>query len=138
MAFVLSTVMDAIATELTTDIGATFRVSAYPIPDPTPPQVIVGLPTEFEYDYTFHGVGTTGKVRAVLPIRFVVPRVLDHASRDAVSAILTGAPGIAESLGGNLAGAVDTANVNSVPRFESETIAGVDYLVIVFDLEVIG
>ena len=138
MAFVLSTVMDAIAAELTADVGATFRAYGWPISGPTPPCAIVPYPTELEYDVTFHALGTTGKIRAVFPVRFVVGRVIDKATRDAISTLVTGSPGIPESLGGNLAGAVDTVRVTSAPRFEVETIAGVDYQAVIFDVEVIG
>jgi len=137
MAFVLSTVMDAIAAELTTDISG-IRVAGYPIANPTPPYAIVGYPTEFQYDYTAHAIGTTGKIRAVFPVRYVVGRVIEKATRDAISALVTGSPGIPESLGGSLGSVVDTANVGDAPRFEVENIAGVDYQAVVFDLEVIG
>ena len=138
MSFVLSTVMDAIAAEVATDLPAGTRVYAYPVPAPVPPCLIVGYPTSLEYDLTFHATGTTGKIRAVFPVRFVVPRVLDKSARDAISAVVTGSPGIPESLGGNLAGAVDSCNVGSVPRFDSENVAGIDYEVVVFDVEVIA
>jgi|SRR6185312_3800760 len=137
MAFVLSTVMDAIAAELVADVGATFRVSAYPIPNPTPPHAIVGYPTKFDYDYTFHALATTGVIEATFPIWYVVGRVLDKTSRDALSAVITGAPGIAEALGGTLGGTVHSANVSDM-QVETVTIADVDYLAARFDLDVVG
>ena len=137
MSFVLSTVMDAIAAELVTDIGATFRVSAYPVGSPNPPQAIVGYPSKLDYDYTFHALGSTGKISATFPIWYVVGQVLDKTSRDALSAVLTGAPGIAESLGGTLGGTVDVANVSDC-QVETVTIGDVDYLSARFDLEVVG
>ena len=138
MAFALNTIMTAIAAEVTADLPAGTRVYAYPVPNPVPPCLIVGYPSELVYDYTFHGVATTGKIRAVFPVRFVVPRVLDRTALDAISAVVTGNPGIPESLGGNLAGACDTCNVSTVARFESEAIADVDYEVVIFDVEVIA
>ncbi len=137
MSFALSTVMDAIATEISTDITGT-RVYGWPVPNPTPPCVIVGYPESLEYDYTFHTLATTGKVKAIFPVRYIVARVMDNAARDAISAMVTGAPGIPESLGGNLAGAVDTCNVDSVVRFESEQVDGIDYEVVIFRVEVVG
>ncbi len=137
MSFDLSAVMDAIATEISTDIAGT-RVYGWPVPAPVPPCVIVGYPIEFQYDYTAHAAGTTGKIRAVFPVRYVVPRVVDEAARDALSAMVTGAPGLPESLGGNLAGTVDICNVSTAPRFEGETIDGVIYEVVIFDVEVIA
>lgn len=138
MAFVLKTVMDAIATEMVTDIGATFRAYGWPIANPEPPCAIVPYPTEFQYNLTFHALGTTGKIRAVFPVRYVVGRVVEKATRDALSALVTGSPGVPESLGGNLAGAVDSVLVSDAPRFEVENIAGVDYQAVIFDVEVIG
>lgn len=136
MSFDLSAIMDAIAAELIAD-GVTARAYGYPIPNPTPPCAIVGYPTKLDYDFTFHALGTTGKIEALFPVWFVVGRVLDKAARDALSAVITGAPGIKESLDGNLAGAVDTANVMDC-QVETLTIADVDYLAARFDLEVIG
>lgn len=141
MSFVLKTVMDAIADQLNTVSAVTEiagRAVGYPIEIATPPAATVGYPTTFEYDFTAHGLGTTGKIRAVFPVRIIVGRALDRLTRDGVSDILTGSPGVAESLGGNLGGAVDTCNVNTIARFEVENIGGVDYQVVVFELEVIG
>ncbi len=138
MAFALNTIMTAIATEAAADLPAGTRVYAYPVPDPIPPCLIVGYPSELQYDYTAHAAGTTGKIRAVFPIRFVVPRVLDRTALDTLSAVVTGNPGIPESLGGTLAGSVDICNVSSVARFESESITGVDYEVVIFECEVIA
>jgi hypothetical protein len=138
MSFALNTVMDAIATEINTDITGT-RVYGWPVPNPVPPCVIVGYPESLEYDFTFHAIATTGKVKAIFPVRYVVARVMDNAARDAISAMVTGAPGIPESLGGkNLAGTVDTCNVDSVVRFESERVDDIDYEVVIFRVEVIG
>lgn len=137
MAFVLSTVMDAIAAELIADLPAGTRAYGYPIPDPVPPCAIVGYPTKLDYDFTFHAPATTGKVEATFPVWFVVGRVLDKAARDALSAVITGAPGVKESLDGNLAGAVDFCEVVDC-QVETLTISAVDYLAARFDVEVVG
>lgn len=136
MAFVLSTVMDAIAAELIAD-GVTARAHAYPIPNPIPPCAIVGYPTKLDYDFTFHALGTAGKIEALFPIWFVVGRVLDKDARDKLSAVITGATGIKESLDGNLGLTVDTADVIDC-QVETISIAGEDYLTARFELEVIG
>ena len=138
MSFVLSTIMTAIAAEVTADLPAGTRVYAFPVPNPVPPCLIVGYPPTVDLDVTFHGVAATGKTRAVFPVRFVVPRVLDRTALDALSAVVTGSPGIPESLGGNLAGSVDICNVNTVARFESERIGDIDYEVVIFDVEVVA
>jgi hypothetical protein len=138
VSFTLNTVMTAIATEVTADLPAGTRVYAYPVPNPVPPCLIVGYPTSLEYDVTFHAIASTGKIKAIFPVRYVVPRVIDRTALDAISAVVTGAPGIPESLGGNLAGSVDTCNVDSVVRFESEKIADIDYEVVIFQVQVIA
>ncbi len=138
MSFVLSTVMDAIAANVAANLPAGTRTYSYPVPAPVPPCLIVGYPSELKYDVTFHAIGTTGKIHATFPVRFVVPRVLDKAARDAISAVVTGNPGIPESLGGTLGGVVDTCNVGTIPRFESETVAGIEYEVVIFDVEVVA
>ena len=136
MAFVLSTVMDAIAAELIAD-GVTARASGYPISNPTPPCAIVGYPTKLDFDFTFHALGTTGKVDATFPVWFVVGRVIDKAARDALSAVITGASGIKESLDGNLAASVDFCNVVDC-QVQALTIADVEYLAARFDVRVVG
>lgn len=135
MAFVLSTVMDALAQELIND-GVTARAFGYPLPNPTPPCAIVGYPTKLDFDLTFHALGTTGKVKLAIPVWFVVGKVLDKSARDALSAVLTGALGIKESLDGNLAGHVDYANVIDC-LVEVLTISGVEYLTAKFEVEVV-
>lgn len=136
MSFVLSTVIDAIAAELIAD-GVTTRASGYPISNPTPPCAIVGYPTKLDFDMTFHALGTTGKVDATFPVWFVVGKVMDKGARDALSAVITGAPGIKESLDGNLAGSVDICNVDDA-QVQALTIADVEYLAVRFDVRVVA
>lgn len=128
--------MDAIAAELIAD-GVTTRAFGYPIPNPTPPCAIVGYPTKLDFDMTFHALGTTGKVHATFPVWLVVGRVVDKAARDALSAVLTGATGIKESLDGNLAASVDICNVVDC-QVQALTIADVEYLAARFDVEIVG
>lgn len=135
MAFVLATVMDAIAAEMSTDMVAGTRTYAFPVSNPTPPCAIVGYPTKLDYDLTFHASGTTGKIAATFPVWFVVGKVLDKAARDRLSAVITGAPGIKESLDGNLASTVDICSVIDCV-IETLTISDVDYLAARFDVEV--
>lgn len=133
----LSTIMDAIAAEMATDMVAGTRVHGWPDPNPTTPCALVGYPTQLDYDFTFHANATTGKITAVFPVWFVVGKQLDKQARDALSAVITGAPGIKESLDGNLAGAVDFATVVDC-TVGPYTIAGVDYLAARFDLKVVA
>ncbi len=129
--------MDAIAAEMVTDMVAGTRTYGYPVPDPVPPCAIVGYPTKLDYDYTFHANATTGTVEATFPVWFVVARVLDKGARDALSAVITGAPGVKESLDGNLAGAVQICTVVDC-QVEPITISDVEYLAARFDVQVVA
>lgn len=137
MSFALGTIMDAIAAEMATDMVAGTRTYAFPTPNPIPPCAIVGYPTKLDYDFTFHAIGSTGTIEATFPIWYVVARVLDTDARAKLSAVITGAPGVAESLGGNLGGAVQTANVSDC-QVETITIGDVEYLSARFDLDVVA
>ena len=137
MAFALSTIMDAIAAEMATDMVAGTRTYGYPIGDPQAPCAVVGYPTRLEYDLTFHALATTGKITATFPVTFIVGRVLDKDARDKLSAVITGAPGIKESLDGNLAGTVDTCRTMDC-TVQELTIGDVPYLAARFELEVIA
>lgn len=137
MSFALGTIMDAIAAEMVTDMVAGTRTYATPVPNPVPPCAIVGYPSKLDYDLTFHAGGTTGKVEATFPVWFVVGRVVDKDARDKLSAVITGAPGVKESLDGNLGGTVDYCNVRDF-QVESLMIGETEYLAGRFDCEVVA
>jgi hypothetical protein len=126
--------MDAIATAL----PASYQAVGYPTTNPSPPQAIVGFPVgPVDYDLTFHANGTTGKMKATIPVWFVVGRAIDHDARDAISDIISDTNSIKQSLDGNLSGAVDYANVTNV-EIGPVVINDVSYLGARFDVEVEG
>src|SRR6185437_8325826 len=103
--------MDSIATAL----PASYQAIGYPTSTPNPPQAIVGYPTgPLEYDLTFHANATTGKMKATIPIWFVVGDVVQKASRDALSIVLSDTNSVKQSVDGTLGGIVDYATVQDV------------------------
>lgn len=129
--------MDGIAAYAVSQ-GVTTRAYGYPIPDPTPPCLIVGYPTKLDFDFTFHAAGTAGVVEATFPLWFVVGLVVDKSSRDALSAIITGATGIKNLLDGSMGGTfLQTARVVDC-KIQTTTIAATEYLAALFDLDVIA
>ncbi len=118
--------------------GVTARAYGYPVPSPTPPCMIVGYPTKLDFDMTFHALGTVGVVEITFPLWFLVGDVVDKASRDALSAIISGATGIKNLLDGAQGGAyLQTAEVVDC-KIETMTIGGTEYLAARFDLDVIA
>lgn len=129
-AIVLSTVMDAIATEIS-DAGIMDRVYAWPSDGVTVPCAVVGYPTAIDFDTTFG----RGSDRAVFPVYVLVGRVADQNTRDVLSGIVTGATGIKDALDGTLGGAVQSARVTDM-KVEAVTVQGVEFLSATFELEV--
>jgi hypothetical protein len=137
MSFDLSTTMDGIAAYAVSS-GVTARAYGWPVPNPQPPCLIVGYPTKLDFDMTFHALGTVGVVDATFPLWFLVGLVLDKDSRDALSAIISGAAGIKNLLDGAQGGTyLQSARVMDC-KIETTTIAGVEYLAAHFDLDVIA
>lgn len=135
--FDLTSCMDGIAAYAMSQ-GVTTRAYGYPHPSPTPPCLVVGYPTRLDFDLTFHTSGTVGRVMALFPLRFIVGLVVDKASRDALSVIISGAAGIKNLLDGSMGGSfLQTARVVDL-RIEESTIGDARYLDALFDLEVIA
>lgn len=129
----LAGTMDALALKLTT-ASVSARVFAYPIDDAPIPAVVVGYPEDIEFDQTFG----RGSDKAVFPLYFLVGEVTGKASRDALSAILTGATAVKNSLDGPLTVGANTATVRVTEcRPESVRLGTVVYLSATFDCEVI-
>lgn len=83
----LAATMDALAAKLVAGSVAVKRVSAWPDEALSPPCVVIDYPEEIEYDLTFG----RGSDEAVFPIWFLVGKVTGKASRDALSAVVSGA-----------------------------------------------
>jgi hypothetical protein len=127
----LAAVMDAIKNTAVSQ-GVIARAYEYPIPDPTPPCLIVGWPTKLDFDLTFK----RGADEATFPVWFLVSKVMDRQARNALSAIITGATGIKDKLDGNLGGVVQSATVVNC-KVTALTITGIDYLAAEFEMDVI-
>jgi hypothetical protein len=125
----LKTVMDALATACPTSAGT--RKFGYPVGAVEPPAVIVGYPTTCEFDATFG----RGSDRAVFPIWYVVGRVMEKASRDKLSAVITDMAAISSSIGGVHAPSIQTARVTDCTP-ESVIIGAETYIAARFDVEV--
>ncbi len=137
MAFVLATVMDGIAAYAVAQ-GVTAEAYGTPIPNPSPPCLIIGYPTKLDFDLTFHALGTTGKVEATFPLWFVCGAVTDVSSRNALSAIITGATGIKEALDGSMGGTfLDSARVMDC-KIETMMIGTVEYICALFEVDVLA
>lgn len=126
----LSATMDAIADVIRTS-NVTPRSYAWPIGNITVPCAVVAYPTNLDFDMTFKRGGD----RATFPIYFMVGKAGDKSSRDALSAIITGATSVKNNLDGDLDGAVQSSRVTNC-HVEEVSVAGVDYLAAVFTLEV--
>lgn len=127
----LAAVMDAIAN---TAVAGEVVERAYPWPtlEVSPVCLIVGYPTELNFDTTM----ARGSDRATFPVWIVCGKAEARTTRDVVTAYITGATGVKDVLDGNLGGAVQSARVMSMVM-ENANIAGIDYLAARFDLDVL-
>lgn len=129
--FNLADIMDAIADTLV-DAGVTDRAYPYPVQTVNVPCAVVGYPSKVTLDITFKEGGD----EATFPVWFVVGDVMKKESRDALSAVLTGAGSIKAALDGDLGGVVSSARAVDIV-IEQITIGGSDYLAAKIDLDVI-
>lgn len=129
MAIDLNAVMDALGDRLRTIPG--LRVSDYPADAANPPQAIVSLPDEVEYDT----VAGRGADRVVVPITVLVGRLSERTARDLIAAYLSGAgeQSVKAAVEGGAVG--QTARVTG-SRVDVITIQAIDYLGASFDVEV--
>ncbi len=123
-------VMDALALALT-NASITKHVYAWPSESVVVPAAIVGYPDPIDFDMTFG----RGSDSATFPIWLVVGKVSERTARNILSAYITGATGIKNTLDGNLSGSVQSCRVVDC-KIESVAIGGVPYLAARFDCEV--
>jgi hypothetical protein len=126
----LGEVMDAIALAIEAQ-GVTERTYAYPAESISPPCAVVAYPTDIEFDVTYN----RGADRCVIPVYFIVGRVVERSARDALAGIITGATGIKEALDGDLGGTVQTLRVMDM-KIMNVQVSGIDYLAAQFNAEV--
>lgn len=111
------------------------RVFPYWVEQVTPPAAIVGWPDPITYDASFR----RGADSFTLPVWIVVGRVDARSARDTLAAYLdgAGASSVKAALDGGTYTACDSVRV-ATARVEPVTIAGIDYLAAVLDVEVFG
>lgn len=132
-AIALATTMDALAAKLVAG-GVSSRVFAWPEEAVPAPAVVIGYPETIEFDMTFG----RGSDKATFPIWFLAGKVIGRATRDAISAIVTGATATKNVLDGPLTVGANTASVRVTEcRIETVTVGTVQYLAARFDTEVI-
>jgi len=129
----LAAVMDAVSTRL--DTIANLRCFAYPPAKLTPPAAVVSYPETYTFDETYG----RGSDRMTLPVVLVVGRVSDRSARDELGAYCngTGARSVKAVLQSGTYTAFDSLRVVSID-FDVVSIAGVDYLAALFDLDIFG
>lgn len=129
----LAAVMQAISDRLDT-IGG-LRCFAYPAPKVNPPAAVVSYPDEITFDETYG----RGMDQMTLPVVVVVGKVSDRAARDQIAAYCngSGASSVKQVLESGTYTAFDVVRVTGV-KFDIATIAAVDYLAAVFELDITG
>ncbi len=129
----LGSVMQAVADRLDTITG--LRGFGFPPDSVTPPAAIVSYPDEYHFDDTYR----RGMDRLTLPVVVVVGRVSDRASRDQLGVYCdgVGASSVKQVLESGTYTAFDSLVVRNA-TFDVVSIAGVDYMAALFDLDVVG
>jgi hypothetical protein len=112
-------------------------VFSYAAESVTPPAAIVGWPDQITYDATM----ARGMDQMTFPVWVVVGRVDARSARDTLAAYMDGAgpSSVKTKLDRGIYSACDSVRVTGVPNgVESVSIAAIDYLAAVFDVEVTG
>lgn len=127
-------VMEEVASVLADITG--LRVFGYPPATVVPPAGYVSYPREVRYGTSY---GPTGVLWVDLPVTVVVGKVNDRNARDRVMeyADNEGLRSVQQLLEGHAWASCDDVTVGSA-SFDVETVAGVDYLAVVFLLSVAG
>ncbi len=129
----LASCMDQIGDRLDTIVG--LRVHRYPPPTVTPPAAVVSYPETIDFDQTYG----RGADKMTIPVVVVVGRASDRAARDALGAYCdgSGASSVKAVLESGTYTAFHTVRVESI-EFDVVTIAAVDYMAALFDLDIAG
>lgn len=128
--------MDALASALLSGgVVAAGKAWAYPVPSFDPPCAMVGYPTSVSFDMT----AKRGADEATFPVWYIVGKVSDKASRDALSAALDGAAGTkrAIELSDTLGAVVSSVRVTDCVVETQVDAAEVKFLTARFDVHVI-
>ncbi len=127
----LTAIMTALAGAVPS--AAANQVYAHPVGSLAPPAVVVGYPTDVEFDVVF----TNASHRLVFPVFYVCGMVDDGGAQVAVSNVFGGTNQIKTAIETNatLLTKVQTARVTDA-AFQSVTIGAVDMIAVRFDVEV--
>jgi hypothetical protein len=125
--FDMSAIMDALAEKCIQEV--TPRAYAWPTESITVPCVVIGYPTEIDYDSTMY----RGSDRALFPVFYIVGKASDRNSRDDISVVISGP--MKDALDGTLDGAVNECSVMGCSVTEI-TVNSVAYLAAKFDIEI--
>jgi hypothetical protein len=130
----LDLVMDEIAGALGGITG--LRVFGYPPPTVVPPAGIVSYPERINYDQTY---GRGMDRISALPVILVVGKATDRAARDTAAgwAAGSGARSVKAVLEAATYTSCEVLTVTSC-SFDVVTIAGVDYIAAMFELDIAG
>lgn len=133
---ILTDVMDDVARRLATIQG--LRAYEFPPDKVDVPAAVVSYPDSYTYDGTYR----RGADRMTLPVVTVVGRANDRAARDLISVYVDGdgpqsLKRVLESKDLPAYTAFHSVRVTSV-EFDVVTIAGVDYVAALFDLDILG
>lgn len=111
------------------------RCFAYPQPKITPPTAYLAYPEGITYDATYG----RGSDEMKLPLVLVVGKASERTARDELAAYAdgSGARSVKAVLESGTYTAFDTVRVSQA-EFDVYTIASVDYLAALFDLEISG
>jgi hypothetical protein len=133
-AIALAATMDALAAKLVAGPVAGGRVFAWPEEGVVPPCIVIGYPESIDFDMTFG----RGSDKATFPVYFLVGKVTGKASRDKLSAVVTGATAVKNVLDGPLTVGANVASVRVVDcRPDTLIVGATEYLAGRFDTEVI-
>lgn len=132
----IATIRDGLKTRLATIAGL---YSHDTIPDDVyPPAAIVGAPTRVAYDVAFRSPVS----RLTIPIRIIAGRTTERESQDRIDGYISadGASSIRAAIDGDptLAGAAHTTRVVEARGFGAYEVAGVQYLGVELEIEVIA
>jgi len=127
----------AVMNELGAILGSIdgLRAFAYPAPNVTPPAAFVGWPDEIDYDLAM----ARGAWGAKFPVLVAVGKADVESARDAMSAYLAGDGPLSVRAALDAAEPVsfDAARVTGA-QVRPVTIAGIEYLAAILDVEIIG
>jgi hypothetical protein len=129
----LANVMQAVSDRLDTIAG--LRCFGYPPGTVSPPAAIVSYPDHLTFDETYG----RGMDRLTLPVVVVVGRPTDRSTRDRLTAYCdgSGTSSVKAVLESGTYTAFDVIRVTGI-EFDTVSIAAVDYLAAIFDLDIAG